>query len=121
SFYSSRRRHTKFSRDWSSDVCSSDLKIQVGYDAEIRTLAFPDIIYQGKIDRIFNAIDPETKSMIVRIKIPNNDLRLKPEMNCTVSVKFSEEQKMVAVPSSAVIFEKSKYWLMVFNDRHNIE
>src|SRR5690606_39804381 len=26
-FFSSRRRHTRFSRDWSSDVCSSDLRI----------------------------------------------------------------------------------------------
>src|SRR5690606_40231029 len=30
-FFSSRRRHTRFSRDWSSDVCSSDLD---GRDAE---------------------------------------------------------------------------------------
>src|SRR5690606_39778257 len=28
-FFSSRRRHTRFSRDWSSDVCSSDLYSQV--------------------------------------------------------------------------------------------
>src|SRR5690606_40654688 len=28
-FFSSRRRHTRFSRDWSSDVCSSDLKNEV--------------------------------------------------------------------------------------------
>src|SRR5690606_40981898 len=26
-FFSSRRRHTRFSRDWSSDVCSSDLQL----------------------------------------------------------------------------------------------
>src|SRR3989449_8920467 len=26
-FFSSRRRHTRCSRDWSSDVCSSDLPI----------------------------------------------------------------------------------------------
>src|SRR5690606_40734938 len=25
--FSSRRRHTRFSRDWSSDVCSSDLVV----------------------------------------------------------------------------------------------
>src|SRR5215475_12306796 len=30
-FFSSRRRHTRFSRDWSSDVCSSDLD-----DLEVR-------------------------------------------------------------------------------------
>src|SRR5690606_355422 len=28
-FFSSRRRHTRFSRDWSSDVCSSDLAFPV--------------------------------------------------------------------------------------------
>src|SRR5690606_40818314 len=28
-FFSSRRRHTRFSRDWSSDVCSSDLDLSV--------------------------------------------------------------------------------------------
>src|SRR5690606_40752507 len=28
-FFSSRRRHTSFSRDWSSDVCSSDLQERV--------------------------------------------------------------------------------------------
>src|SRR5205809_4864855 len=27
-FFSSRRRHTRCSRDWSSDVCSSDLRVQ---------------------------------------------------------------------------------------------
>src|SRR5690606_40938937 len=32
-FFSSRRRHTRFSRDWSSDVCSSDL-VAVSTNAE---------------------------------------------------------------------------------------
>src|SRR5690606_40544825 len=30
-FFSSRRRHTRFSRDWSSDVCSSDLAGSAAY------------------------------------------------------------------------------------------
>src|SRR3712207_3588320 len=32
-FFSSRRRHTRYWRDWSSDVCSSDLRIEVLTDA----------------------------------------------------------------------------------------
>src|SRR2546422_493366 len=28
-FFSSRRRHTRCSRDWSSDVCSSDLVVRI--------------------------------------------------------------------------------------------
>src|SRR2546422_8504761 len=30
-FFSSRRRHTRCSRDWSSDVCSSDLKDELQF------------------------------------------------------------------------------------------
>src|SRR5256884_6385838 len=33
-FFSSRRRHTRCSRDWSSDVCSSDLKESTGPAAD---------------------------------------------------------------------------------------
>src|SRR5947209_12488171 len=31
-FFSSRRRHTRYWRDWSSDVCSSDLKLYLQND-----------------------------------------------------------------------------------------
>src|SRR3712207_7424065 len=31
-FFSSRRRHTRYWRDWSSDVCSSDLQEHLGLD-----------------------------------------------------------------------------------------
>src|SRR5690606_40501941 len=38
-FFSSRRRHTRFSRDWSSDVCSSDLVYAtVGSDERVRAV-----------------------------------------------------------------------------------
>src|SRR5207302_8279463 len=33
-FFSSRRRHTRFSRDWSSDVCSSDLDEEAYHERE---------------------------------------------------------------------------------------
>src|SRR5699024_11838952 len=46
-FFSSRRRHTRSKRDWSSDVCSSDLELGLlaadGVDAEL----FPDRLVQG--------------------------------------------------------------------------
>lgn len=42
-------------------------------------------------------------------------------MNCTVAVHYLENQQLIAVPSTAVIFDKSKYWIMIFKDKHNIE
>src|SRR2546422_8023730 len=41
-FFSSRRRHTRCSRDWSSDVCSSDLEAPpIGEPLEGPLPAFP--------------------------------------------------------------------------------
>src|SRR2546429_4600179 len=45
-FFSSRRRHTRCSRDWSSDVCSSDL-----YDVP-ETLA--PYLQSGGLPQVFN-------------------------------------------------------------------
>src|SRR3712207_8747704 len=35
-FFSSRRRHTRYWRDWSSDVCSSDLAKMKQHDGQVR-------------------------------------------------------------------------------------
>src|SRR5207245_3220623 len=40
-FFSSRRRHTRCYRDWSSDVCSSDLFPNVGYKIRPKEGYFP--------------------------------------------------------------------------------
>ncbi len=105
-----------------ANVNESDIgTVKVGYEADIKLLAFPNDIYTGKIDKIFNAIDPDTRSMKVRVQIPNPDFKLKPEMNCTVSMNYNEGKTMTAIPSSAVLFDKSKYWVLIFHDRHNIE
>jgi cobalt-zinc-cadmium efflux system membrane fusion protein len=42
-------------------------------------------------------------------------------MNATVTVSYSENEKMIAVPSSSVIFDKSKNWVLIFKNRANIE
>jgi cobalt-zinc-cadmium efflux system membrane fusion protein len=105
-----------------ANVSESDIsRIKIGYDAEVRTLAFPDKVYRGKIDKIVNAIDPETKAMKVRVRIPNEDFQLKPDMMATVNVSFHENQSMIAVPSSSLLFDKSKNWVIVFHDRNNLE
>src|SRR5215475_15261884 len=44
-FFSSRRRHTRFSRDWSSDVCSSDLPT-VNRAAGVSGITEPDSLLQ---------------------------------------------------------------------------
>lgn len=105
-----------------ANVNESDIpRVKEGFDASVSTLSYPDEVYKGKIDKIFTEIDPDTKAMKVRVRIPNANYKLKPEMNATVNVAYSEHEQMIAVPSSSVIFDKSKNWVMIFKDRANIE
>src|SRR5690554_7090169 len=46
-FFSSRRRHTRSLRDWSSDVCSSDLRCLDDLERELRHLGARGIVVQA--------------------------------------------------------------------------
>ena len=96
-------------------------KVALGYEADVQTISYADKIFRGKVDKIFNVIDPTTKAMKILVKINNPDLLLKPEMNATINLKFSENRNLVAIPSSAMIFDKNKDGVMVFKDRKHIE
>src|SRR5207302_8344984 len=57
-FFSSRRRHTRFSRDWSSDVCSSDLVLLPSHQVPPDTNAnsFRNLAYPLDWEAIFNYV-----------------------------------------------------------------
>lgn len=105
-----------------ANVYESDIsKISENMYAEIKTLSYPDSTFHGKVDKIYNILDPQTKTMKVRIKLNNANYILKPEMNATITLKYDEGGSMIAVPSAAVIFDKSKNFVMVFKDKFNVE
>src|SRR5699024_11705175 len=84
-FFSSRRRHTRSKRDWSSDVCSSDLEVRdvhyshYGRMCPIETPEGPNIglinslsTYSkinkfGFIETPYRKIDPETGKVTAQI------------------------------------------------------
>src|SRR5690554_573584 len=53
-FFSSRRRHTRCGRDWSSDVCSSDLHgLQVGFGSHTGFTQTRKVL--GRCGQLFDA------------------------------------------------------------------
>lgn len=105
-----------------ANVNESDIpKIRLGMPADIKTISFPDEVFKGKVDKIYNVLDPETKAMRIRIQLSNTSYKLKPEMHATVSLNFEEGGQMQAIPSQAVIFDRSKNWVLVFTSKSKIE
>ncbi|MGX5816551.1 efflux RND transporter periplasmic adaptor subunit [Chitinophaga lutea] len=105
-----------------ANVFETDIsRVKEGYPAEVTTISYPDKAFKGQIDKVYNVLDPDTKTMQVRIRLNNEGMLLKPEMFATVLLRYREGQEMTAIPSSAIIFDKGKNFVMVFKDRYNIE
>src|SRR5256884_3047112 len=68
-FFSSRRRHTRCSRDWSSDVCSSDLR---GREEDQKLIVFADLDCLLPIDFVRRCIEqPAPGDHSRRVRQPN--------------------------------------------------
>lgn len=105
-----------------ANVSESEIsQVKQGINAEVTTLSYPDKKYYGTVDKIYNIIDPESKAMKARVKLDNSDFQLKPDMRATIKMYYTEDKKMIAIPSSALVFSRSKNYVMVFKDRNNIE
>ncbi|MBX0290210.1 efflux RND transporter periplasmic adaptor subunit [Hymenobacter sp. HSC-4F20] len=105
-----------------ANVFESDIsKVKEGYAADVTTLSYPDKHFQGRIDKIFNVLDPESRVMKVRVRLPNPGYQLKPEMYAQIKIRNTEDQKMLAVPAKSVVFAKDRHFVMVFKDRQHIE
>lgn len=105
-----------------ANVYESDIrKIKEGYDADITTIAYPDSVMHAKVDKLFSVLDAESKIMKARITLQNKNAVLKPEMFARVVIKYKEPEKKLCVPSSAVIFDHSKSYVMVYKSKKDIE
>ena len=105
-----------------ANVYESDIgKVRAGCDASVTTLSYGDKVFTGKVDRLYNVLDPLSKVMKVRIRLKNPDYLLKPEMFANVTVRFPEGKEMLAVPSGSVIFDKNRNFVMVYRSKSDVE
>lgn len=100
-----------------ANVFEADIpKVKEGYPVKVTTLAYPDKVFNGRVDRVSEVLDPENKALKVRIKLDNAGLLLKPEMFTRVVVTNQESNKATCIPSSAVVEESGKTYVIVYNN-----
>jgi membrane fusion protein, heavy metal efflux system len=81
--------------------------------AEVRINAYPKEVFRGTITYVGDVLDPVTRTMQLRIELPNRDGRLKPEMFATIRL-FSEAQPdQLAVPEAALQRDQGRTFVFV--------
>ncbi|WP_407505206.1 efflux RND transporter periplasmic adaptor subunit [Elizabethkingia meningoseptica] len=96
-------------------------KIELGMKAEVSTLSYPDKVFYGKIDKIFKIIDPQTNAMQARVVLDNTQGLLIPDSKATIKIFDTLNETAIAIPSSAVIFDDNRYFVVLFRSQSNIK
>ena len=86
------------------DVFERDIgRLSNDMKAEAQFEHLPGQSFEGEVDYIFPELDPETRTLQVRLRFDNSDGRLRPNMFATVSLLPNETREAITVPSEAVI------------------
>ena len=84
-----------------------------GTQVDVRINAYPKEVFKGTITYVGDVLDPITRTMQLRIELPNQDGRLKSEMFATIRL-FSESQPdRLAVPEAALQRDQGRTFVFV--------
>lgn len=95
------------------DAFESEIgSIQAGSDVSVKLNAYPDIEWNGKVAAISDQVDPQSRTLKVRVILNNPEHKLKPEMFATIRVTRHGTQAIV-IPESALLREGGDTAVMV--------
>lgn len=74
-----------------------------GQKADVTFGAFPGQSWQGTVDYIYPDVSAMTRTVKVRLRLPNPGLRLQPNMYAHVSLQAAPQHDVVSIPALALI------------------
>lgn len=86
--------------------------IKTGNKITATTKAYPGKLYDGFVESIDSRIDPVTRSVVVRARIPNKDQSLKPGLLMRVVLESNPRQSLV-IQEEAIIPSGNKTYVLV--------
>jgi cobalt-zinc-cadmium efflux system membrane fusion protein len=95
------------------DVYEKDLSLALpNTPVKITFAAFPNQTWSGRISNVSDFVDPSTRSLKVRVVLPNPDRKLKPAMFANIHL-IAPKKRIITVPSTAVLHEGDATFVMV--------
>ncbi len=82
--------------------------VRPGDRAEIDVPALPGRRFESTVDHVADAVDPNTRTLVVRVRLDNPDHALKPEMFARVTIRTRAEG-VALVPTTALVTEARGY------------
>jgi len=76
--------------------------LRIGMPVTIHVRAYPDVTFGGQIVQLGPQLDPATRTLTVRVLVPNRDGRLRPEMYATAEIARGASRSALFVPEDSL-------------------
>lgn len=87
-----------------ADVFEQDIgQVKPGAKAKVHINAYPDKIFDGTITYVYPTLKAETRTVSVRVEMPNPSQLLKPAMFARIELPVGGKGEVLTVPTSAII------------------
>ncbi len=105
------------------NIYASNLKyVKTGDLVKVKTIAYPDQIYTGKIDKIYNVFDDNEHVLKARVVLENQNLNLMPGLSADIIInKNTSDRNAFAIPNDALIFFNNKNYLVTYKNDCTLE
>ena len=77
--------------------------VKVGQSAEVSLAFLPGRTWEGKVEYIYPSLDPIPRTLKARLRFPNADEALKPNMYANVKIYGSPKNNIIVIPIEALI------------------
>lgn len=105
-----------------ANIYATDIAhITKGMEAEIKTLSYPDEVFNGKIDGISQVLDKNARVLNARLVLDNKHMKLKPGMIADMLILNKSDDHRVAIPTDCLVFFNGKNHVLVYKDDCHIE
>lgn len=84
-----------------------------GQTVEVHVAAYPGEVFHGRITYVGDVLDPATRTMRLRLELPNLERKLKPAMYASVRVYSEPEPNVLLIPEAAVQRDRDRQFVFV--------
>src|SRR5574337_1202054 len=104
-----------------ADVYEPDVsKARIGQTARVTLACCPNERYEGRVTYISDSVDPQTRTVKVRVVVPNRGRALKAEMFVKVTISTGSA-KVLALPQSAIQQENNETFVLIVKGKDEYE
>jgi RND family efflux transporter MFP subunit len=94
--------------------------IQVGQDATVYQRDDPSQEFAGKVTRTADALDPNTRTLLTEVQVPNPENKLRPGMYLMVKFSFRRVTPTVRIPNDAVVIRDGPPMVAQLDAQHEV-